>query len=228
MKKLAILSITMIVSLGSMAGCAFVKGAGPNSIAEQINTRVNLFSVRKATAKEKGEDPKNGAQNEKKSRQDQVLTINYDNYRLLDQLEHQVNFLERNWAKTKLLIDKVEVDHVKAKEYEPANDGKFQVNGFMRVHMSVTPVRDVNIYPSQAKAIFNNGEQQEATGNESWGGEIAKGTTKEGWTSFPIQHLAKAANLTTVRLKFSAGYDTADDADTGAFHDYDITLDLQR
>lgn len=218
------MTITTVFLLSSslLAAC----GSEQKESSSNSSPKTQQVSGHKTTAQEKGTDKKAQSKHKKSSANSKQLEINYDD-QLEDQKDYTADFTDESWVDTKVVIDKVEIDQVAAQEYDSANDGTFDVNGFVRLHMSVTPTRDINFYPTQGTAIYNDGQQQEATGNESWDGEIAKDATKDGWISFPVKELNNVTDLTSIRLKFTADYDTDDYEDDAAYQDYDLTLDLK-
>lgn len=215
---------TTLLLCGLLAACSSGKQADKST---STSPKTGKVSGHRTTASEKGTDKTAATPTKKSSGSSKVLEINYEDYHLQEQKKYPAKVTDTNWVGTKVVLDEVEVDQVKPQEYESANDGKFDVHGFVRLHLSVTPTRDINFYPTQGTAIYNDGQQQEATGSESWDGEIAKDATKDGWVSFPVKDLDSVTDLTSVRLKFSADYDTDDYEDDGAYQDYDLTLNLQ-
>lgn len=224
MKKFITVGAT-VVFCGLLAACS-TGSKGTKSATD--TSKVSQVQGHKTTAREKGTDKKAASRTKKKGGSNKSLEINYEDYDLKDQKIYPADITDNSWGATKVVIDQVEVDQVEPQKYDSANDGKFDVNGFVRLHLTVTATRDINFYPTQGMAIYNDGQQQEATGNESWDGEIAKGVTKDGWVSFPVKELDNVNALTSVRFKFSADYETDDYEDDGAYQDYDLTLNLQK
>ncbi|WEV57624.1 hypothetical protein [Ligilactobacillus acidipiscis] len=222
MRKFVTITTVFLLSSSLLAAC----GSEQKESSSNSSPKTQQVSGHKTTAQEKGTDKKAQSKHKKSSANSKQLEINYDD-QLEDQKDYTADFTDESWVDTKVVIDKVEIDQVAAQEYDSANDGTFDVNGFVRLHMSVTPTRDINFYPTQGTAIYNDGQQQEATGNESWDGEIAKDATKDGWISFPVKELNNVTDLTSIRLKFTADYDTDDYEDDAAYQDYDLTLDLK-
>ena len=168
------------------------------------------------TDKEKG--------TEKAENSSKTVTINMEDYDVKKQKTFKTDFSDESWAGTKVAVDKVEIDTLdKPTEYESANDGTFDIKGVMRIHTSVTPQRDINFYPTQGK-ITAGSEQEEATGDESWDGEISNGATKDGWATFPLK---STKDISSVRFQFDADYDTDDIDDENSSKTYDVTLNLQ-
>lgn len=223
MQKFVSLTIAILLSCSLLTAC----GSKQEESSFASGSKTEKVSGHKTTDKEKGMQQKSKKVHKKSTTNKQQLEINYENYKLKGQKDYAADFTDKSWAGTKVVIDKVQIAQVESQEYDSANDGKFDVNGFARLHMQVTPSRDINFYPTQGTAIYNDGQQQEATGNESWDGEIAKGATKDGWISFPIKELNDPTALTSLRLKFTADYDTDDYDDDGAYQDYDLTLELK-
>lgn len=156
-----------------------------------------------------------------------TIEVNYDKYDVKSSKTYKVDFSNDEWAGTNIKIDSVKVYKLaKTYKYDSANDGNFDVNGFVQVHMSVSPTRDIQAYPTQGTMIYSNGEQHGADSSESWDGDIANGATKTGTITVPVSSLDKVDSLSSIRFKFDAYYDTDDYEDDNANHTYDLTLNL--
>lgn len=92
--------------------------------------------------------------------------------------------------------------------------------------------RDITSYPDQGTVITSDGQQIDAALNtvkgykENFGGDIAKGVTKEGDIMAPVEKLNNVSDIKSLRLKFDGSYDTDNYEDDNSQHDYDITLNL--
>ncbi|WP_252904140.1 hypothetical protein [Secundilactobacillus silagei] len=151
-----------------------------------------------------------------------------DQYDISDKKAYSVDYTNENWSAAKVSVDKVTVYKLtKEHKYDSANDGKFNISGFVRLHFIISPTRDIDAYPTQGTVIYSNGEQHEADSMESWDGEIAKGVTKSGNVTLPIQKLENVKSLKTVRFKFDTDYETNNDDDDNSDHTYDFTINLQ-
>ncbi|KRL02493.1 hypothetical protein [Liquorilactobacillus capillatus] len=178
-------------------------------------------TAHKTTKAEKGESSASADNGSKK------ITISYQDYDVANSKAYSTNFSDSNWAGTSVKVDKVTVYKLaKDYKYKSANDGTFQVNGFVRIHFTISPTRDISIYPTQGTAIYSNGEQHEADSDESWDGEISKGANKSGDVTIPVKSLSSVSSLKTIRYKFDANYDTDDYEDENSSHTYDFTLNL--
>ncbi len=158
-----------------------------------------------------------------------VFKFNHEKYDIAEKKVYDVNFEDGSWADTKIKIDKVEVlKTAKDYDYESDEDGDFTLQGFVRVHLAITPVRDINIYPTQGILVFNGSDQHNVDSTENWDGKIASNATKDGWVTVPVKDLSKISDLKTVRIKFDANYDDDTDEDENAEYDYDFTLTLNQ
>lgn len=157
-----------------------------------------------------------------------VLTVNDKDYSFSKNKDYTVDVSDDKWAGTKVKVDKVTIYKlVKKYKYKSASDGTFEVEGFVKLHFSISPSRDIEIYPTQGTAIFDNREQQGPAFSDAWDGEIAENVIKDGAVIIPVKSLKDVTALKNIRFKFDAYYDTDDDDDINASHDYDITLNLK-
>ncbi len=160
-----------------------------------------------------------------KSNDSSTFKYDYKTYDIADKKKYDVNYSDNSWV-ADIHIDKIEVlKTTKEYEYQSINDGEFNLQGFVRIHLSITPSKDVNIYPTLGTVVYNNGEQHTAN-SDGWDGEIASGATKDGWVTVPVKSLSNVSDLNNIRFKFSGDYDTDDYEDDNSNHDYDMTLEL--
>ena len=156
-----------------------------------------------------------------------ILTIDYNDYSFSNSKDYSVVISDDSWAGTKVKVDKVTVYKLaKTYKYKSINDGTFDIEGFVKLHFSIAPSRDVAIYPTQGTAIFDNGEQHEAISSGSWDGDIAGSAVKDGTVTIPVKSLKAVTSLKNIRFKFTSNYDTDDYDDNNAHHDYDLNLKL--
>lgn len=151
------------------------------------------------------------------------ITVDYDDYNVRDSKDYNVNYSNSDWDAAKVSINKITVYKLsKPYKLDTANNGKYNINGFIKIHMKIKANSDISIYPQQGTANFNN-DQEDAMG-ESWDGDINKGAVKSGNVYIPVKNLPKATDIKNLRFKFDAnGQDNYDDSYT-----YDITLNLQK
>lgn len=168
-----------------------------------------------------------GSNTSAKSNSSDTFKYDYTTYKIADKKTYDVNYTDDSWV-ANINIDKIEVLKT-AKEYKYSSneDGDFNLQGFVRIHLSITPSQDINIYPTQGTIVLNNGEQHTAD-IDSWDGAISNGATKDGWVTIPIKSLSNVSDLTNLRFKFSGSYDTDDYEDDNYHHDYDMTLELNQ
>lgn len=205
--------LLVVVALFVVVGVA---GSGSDDEADTSTKTEKSTKGHTTTDKEKGTESAKSSS--------KTVTIDMEDYKVADQKTFNTDYSDSAWAGTKVTVDKVEIDTLKNPiEYDSANDGKFDIQGVMRIHTSVTPQRDINFYPTQGKIIAGS-EQEEATSDESWDGEISNGATKDGWATFPLK---STKDISNVRFQFDADYDTDDMDDENFSKTYDITLNLQ-
>lgn len=205
-----VLSILSIVVITTQATYSSVIEHATN-----YSSKGTVANTEKDTSSEKEESKKN------------ILTVNYKDYEVKNVKTYHINYQNTDWAGIDIKIDSAKVYKLdKTYTINTVSDGDMNVNGFIELNMSVTPQRDINIYPTQATGIFNNGEQHDASNNTSWDGEIAKGVTKSGKVIIPITNLESDSSISSLCLKFSANYDTDDYTDDNSHHDYDVTINL--
>jgi hypothetical protein len=155
----------------------------------------------------------------------QKITVDYQTYQVASQKTYTTNYTDTGWSPATVTVNKVVIYKLaKSYKYKSANDGTFQTTGFVRLYYTIKANRDVSIYPSQGTYVYSNGEQHEADTGESWDGDISNGATKTGTVEVPIKN---TSNISTIRTKFDADYDTSDYDDSNANHTYDFTLNLQ-
>ena len=151
--------------------------------------------------------------------------LDYKTYKVKNKKLHKVNVADNNWSGVQTKINKVQVVTLAKKyKYESANDGTFNIDGFVRVHYIIkTSNNDVSIYPTQGTYSLDNGEQHEADSLENWDGDISKNVKKSGWVSIPVRNVK---NIHSIRAKFDANYDTDDVDDDNQYKAYDLTVNF--
>lgn len=158
-----------------------------------------------------------------------ILTVDYIDYDIKSVKNYAVNFQNNDWAGTSIKINSVKIYKLAhSYDYENGSDGKFPVNGFAQLDMTIAPTRDIAIYPSQGTGIFSNSEQRSATSSSSWDGNIAKDAKKSGTILIPISSLPSDSSLSSIRFKFDANYETDNYEDQNSNHNYDFMINLQK
>ena len=151
-----------------------------------------------------------------------TITVDYDDYDVDDAKTYSVSYSNSDWPSANVNINKITVYKLsKPYKYDSANNGKFNINGFIKLHFKIKANSDISIYPEQGTANFGSEQQDSAT--ETWDGNINKGATKSGNVYIPVKDLKSVSSIKNLRFKFSAnGQNNFDDS-----HDYDITLNLK-
>ncbi|MCC6096999.1 hypothetical protein [Limosilactobacillus sp.] len=153
------------------------------------------------------------------------FTLDYDTYNAKSIKTYKTNASDSSWSGVNVKVNKIQVVKLAKKyKYNSANDGKFKINGFIRLHYVIqTGSKDVNIYPTQGTYSFSNGEQHQADSLENWDGSISSHVKKSGWVSIPVQ---KVSGVNSVRAKFDANYDTDNADDDNQYHTYDMNINF--
>lgn len=148
------------------------------------------------------------------------ITVDYDDYKVQSSKTYNLNYSNTDWDKADVKINKVTVYKLsKPYEFDSASDGKYDINGFIKLDMTIKANGDISIYPQQGTAVIGS-EQEEAVG-ESWDGDINDGVEKSGEVYIPIKDLNSPSSISDIRFKFSAN-----DQDMDSDYDYDLTLNL--
>lgn len=151
------------------------------------------------------------------------ITVDYDDYDVKSSKNYNVNYSNTDWDAANVSIDKITVYKLdKPYKFDSANNGKYKINGFIKIHMKIKANSDISIYPQQGTANFGN-DQEDAVG-ESWDGDINKGAVKSGNVYIPVKNLSKSTSISSLRFKFDAnGQKNLEDSYT-----YDVNLNLQK
>ena len=211
--------VWVIIAVLVVLGFALLGGSDDSDTKSSSSSA----TAHKTTKKETG----TGTNSDSDTSSLKTIEVSYTDYKVAAEKTFSVNYSNTSWNAANVKIDKVTVYKLsKPYKYESANDGKFNVNGFVRFHVSITANRDVSIYPTQGTAVYSNGEQHEADSSESWDGDISKGATKSGNVTVPVKDLSNTSSLKTLRFKFDGNYDTDDYDDDNSNKTFDITLNL--
>lgn len=101
------------------------------------------------------------------------ITVDYDDYNVKSSKIYKVDYSNNDWDEADVKINKVTVYKLaKPYKFDSANDGKYDINGFIKLDMTIKANGDISIYPQQGTAVIGS-EQEEAVG-ESWDGDINK------------------------------------------------------
>ncbi len=144
----------------------------------------------------------------------------------VDRAEYSANFSE-DWNGLTTNINKVVIVELSDDEIEMQGlENKYAV----QVYFEITNNSDMDFdtYPDQATMVVE-GQQIEAEMflSDSIGGEILSGVTKEGIVTFSVPKIEYVSNVSNIRLKWSASYDT-ENYDEDNYKDFDVTFDLTK
>ncbi|WP_223894711.1 hypothetical protein [Lactobacillus helsingborgensis] len=152
-----------------------------------------------------------------------TIEVDYDKYKVKDSKTFKANYTNNDWNSATVKIKKITVYKLARKyKFDSDDDGKFNIDGFVKVNMSVKAHSDISIYPEQGTLNFDN--QQSTSADESWDGDINTDAEKSGVVYFPVKNLKNVSSIKNVRFKFTGN--SQDDFSKG--HDYDINLDLDK
>lgn len=157
------------------------------------------------------------------SSQPTSLEVDYDHYKVADSKVYKADYSNSDWDNATVKINKITVYKLaKSYKYDSDDDGKFNINGFIKVDMSIKANDDISIYPEQG--TLNFGSQQSTSADESWDGDMNDGAKKSGAVYFPVKDLKSVSSIKTMRFKFTGN----NQDDYTEDHDYDINLDLNK
>jgi len=148
---------------------------------------------------------------------------------IADKQSYSLNYSE-TWSESTFSIDKVTVYQTDGEYSEGSGHDKTSFNGIVKVHMAIDAGRDIDAYPTQATLSTSDGQQVDADMSDSddFDGELDSGTQTDGNVYFLLPKLDDVSDLTSIRLKWSADYDTDDMDDDDAYKDFDATLQLNQ
>ncbi|WP_203649294.1 hypothetical protein [Secundilactobacillus yichangensis] len=194
------------------------------------SSKDNLDDTASATAHTTTKNEKGSAAKPKtKKSAASTITVDDNHYDVLAKKTYRANYTDSSWSAAKVKVDKVTVYKLaKAYKYNSTDDGKFDITGYVRLHVIISPTRDIDAYATQGTVVYSNGEQHDCDTMEDWDGEIARGATKAGDVTLPIEQLANINSLKTLRFKFDTDYETDNDDDENSDHTYDFTLNLNK
>ncbi|MBM6411746.1 hypothetical protein JNW94_14890, partial [Lacticaseibacillus paracasei] len=77
--------------------------------------------------------------------------------------------------------------------------------------------------------VTSDGQQVDGTNfsGDDFDGQISKDVDRDGTVVWALEKMDDPRSLKTIRLKWSANYDTDDMEDDNANKDYDATINLQ-
>ncbi|GEN94445.1 hypothetical protein [Pediococcus ethanolidurans] len=156
---------------------------------------------------------------------DNTITLDDEDYEVTDSKDYKPVFSDSSWTNTKVGIDEVKV--LQSDGTTEDSDGN-EVNGIVAVHYTIDAGKDINMYPTQGTMNTNSGEQVEAdmSASDDFDGELNSGASVDGWVIYFLKKLDSIKDLTSVRLKWDADYDTDDIDDDNFSHTYDATVQL--
>lgn len=156
-------------------------------------------------------------------------TVKIDNgtATVLSKQTYDPNWSDDTWAGTTVKIDKVTV--IKVKPFKDTDEKNNVYNGVVKVHYVISPTKDIHFYATQGTLNTNDGQQVDANmyTSDDFDGDINQGATKSGNVIYTLKTLNNVKDITSLRLKWDADYDTDNYEDENANKTYDITVNLQ-
>ena len=206
MKKLVLVSVALLAL--ALAGCS--------SSANSNSSSSNKVSVAKG---------QNTSSSKGSSDSSEKITYNYQDVSVLSKATYPVSYSDNSWAGTTVGIDKITVYRVKP--FTDASKKTYQ--GLVTAHFKIHTTRDISIYPSQGTLVTSDGQQVDGTNfsGDDFDGQISKNVDRDGTVVWALEKMDDPRSLKTIRLKWSANYDTDDMEDDNANKDYDATINLQ-
>ncbi|ASG80303.1 DUF805 domain-containing protein [Lactiplantibacillus pentosus] len=155
------------------------------------------------------------------------ITVGDDDIDISDQKTYNTSYSDSSWTGSTFKIDKVTVYKTDGAYTIGSGSDKRDFNGVVKVHMSIHAGRDISAYPTQAKLSTNDGQQVDADmDSDDFDGDLNSGTDTDGNLYFELSKLSSVKDITSIRLKWDASYDTDDYDDDNDFKTYDATLNL--
>ncbi len=170
-------------------------------------------------------DSDDSEESESSESDDNTITLDDEDYEVTDSKDYKPSFSDSSWTNTKVGIDEVKV--LQSDGTTEDSDGN-EVNGIVAVHYTIDAGKDINMYPAQGTMNTNSGEQVEAdmSASDDFDGELNSGASVDGWVIYFLKKLDSVGDLTSIRLKWDADYDTDDIDDDNFSHTYDTTIQL--
>ncbi|WP_156470485.1 DUF805 domain-containing protein [Levilactobacillus senmaizukei] len=155
------------------------------------------------------------------------IELGDDSIDIADQQDFTSDYSE-DWAKSTFAIDKVTLYKTDGVYTQGSGKDKSDFNGVVKVHMSIDAGRDISAYPTQATLSTDDGQQVDVDSLDSddFDGDLNSGTKSDGNLYFLLPTLDKVSDLSSIRLKWDANYETDDYDDDNDFKSFDATINL--
>lgn len=157
------------------------------------------------------------------------INIGSESIDVSDAIKYKTDYSDNSWSNSAFSIDKITVYKTDGSYTYGSGSDKTDLQGIIMVHFKITAGRDINAYPTQATLSTDNGQQIDANTYDSddFDGALDSGTETEGNVYFYVPKMKVASEIRTVRIKWSADYDTDDYEDENFSHDFDATINLE-
>ncbi|CAM3117216.1 DUF805 domain-containing protein [Lactiplantibacillus plajomi] len=155
------------------------------------------------------------------------ITVGDDSIDIDDQQTYTASISDSSWANSTFKIDEVTVYKTDGSYTSGSGSDKEEFNGIVKVHMNIHAGQDISAYPTQGELSTNDGQQVDADyDSDDFDGDLNSGTNSDGDVYFLLPKLAKVSDITSVRLKWDASYETDDYDDDNDFKTFDTTINL--
>ncbi|RRK10245.1 DUF805 domain-containing protein [Lactiplantibacillus garii] len=157
-----------------------------------------------------------------------TITLDDSKIKIADSKTYKTTFNDNSWHDSNFKIDNVTIYKTDG-SYKGNSSKAKPINGIVKVHMSIKAGHDISTFPDQGTLNTSNGQQVEAdlSSSDSLGGDLNTGATKDGNIYFFLPKLDKVSDLTSLRLKWDAHYDTNNYEDDNSHKTFDATLNLK-
>ncbi|PTM21377.1 hypothetical protein DA798_10435 [Lactobacillus sp. PFC-70] len=155
------------------------------------------------------------------------ITIDDDSIDVTDQQAYESSFSDSSWANSTFKINEITVYKTDGTYTNGSGSDKEEFNGIVKVHMSIHAGQDISAYPTQAELSTNDGQQVDADlDSDDFDGDLNSGTNSDGNVYFLLPQLDNVSDLTSIRVKWDASYETDDYDDDNDFKTFDATINL--
>lgn len=155
-----------------------------------------------------------------------TISLNYKKYKIKAVKTYHIGYSDKSWNGGTVRIDKIKIyQTAKPYKFDSSNDGKFTVDGFARIYMTIKAQEDIEIYPTEGTYSYSDGEQHDVDSMENWDGKINADSIKSGTITVPIEHLSSTSSIKSIRMKFDGN--SQDDDDDSLDKSFDLTVDLK-
>ncbi|KJW12781.1 DUF805 domain-containing protein [Levilactobacillus spicheri] len=144
-----------------------------------------------------------------------------------DSQTYDTDYSDSNWAGSTFSIDEITVYETDGTYTQGSGSDKEEFQGVIKIHMNIQAGRDITAYPTQSKLSTNDGQQVDVdSDSDDFDGDLNSGTESDGYLYYVIPNLSDVSDITQIRLKWDAYYDTDDIDDDNDYKTFDATINL--